>query len=214
MGGKIPKTSLSFGGIPLLRHTLQKFEACGQVDEVIPLVPSEELSFWTDEIVRPSMFKKVKAVLAGGAERQNSVFLGLKAIAGNADWVIIHDGARPFVPPELIDRVLRATRRWKAVAAALPAGETIKEVSAEREVLRTVDRGSLWMVQTPQAFEYRLIVTANEKAEEDRFGGTDDASLVERLGIPVRVVEGSRLNFKITTPEDLALGEALLKVLK
>ena len=214
IGGEIPKTSLSLGGIPLLRHTLQKFEACTQVDEILPLVPPEELSFWTNEIVRPSMFKKVKRVLAGGAERQDSVFLGLKAIAGNADWVVIHDGARPFVPPELIERALSETRRWKAVAAALPAGETIKEVSPEKEVLRTMDRRSLWIIQTPQAFEYNVIVSAHEKAREERFGGTDDASLVERLGIPVGVIEGSRLNFKITTPEDLTLGEALLKYLK
>jgi 2-C-methyl-D-erythritol 4-phosphate cytidylyltransferase len=214
MGRERPKTSLSLGGIPLLRQTLQKFEACTRVDEVLPMVPPEELSFWTDEIVRSSLFKKVKRVLAGGAERQDSVFLGLKAIAGNADWVIIHDGARPFVPPDLIERALSETQRWKAVAAALPAGETIKEVSLEREVLRTVDRRSLWIVQTPQAFEYNGIVGAHEKARAERFGGTDDASLMERLGIPVRVIEGSRLNFKITTPEDLTLGEALLRYLK
>jgi 2-C-methyl-D-erythritol 4-phosphate cytidylyltransferase len=214
MGGEKPKSSLSLGGIPLLRHTLQRFEACSQVDEVLPLVPPEELSFWNEEIVLRSIFKKVKRVLAGGAERQDSVFLGLKAIAGNADWVVIHDGARPFVPPELIERALWESRRWKAVVAALPAGETIKEVSPDKEILRTVDRSPLWITQTPQSFEYNLIVHAHEKARTERFGGTDDASLVERLGIPVRVIEGSRLNFKITTPEDLTLGEALLKYLK
>jgi len=214
MGGEIPKTSLSLGGVPLLWHTLQKFEACSRVDEVLPLVPPEELSFWTDEIARSSGFKKIQRVLAGGAERQDSVFLGLKAIAGNADWVVIHDGARPFVPPELIERALSETRRWKAVVAALPAGETIKEVSPEKEVLRSVDRGPLWIIQTPQAFAYNVIFGAHEKARAERFGGTDDASLVERLGFPVRVIEGSRLNFKITTPEDLTLGEALLKYLK
>ncbi|MCJ7493581.1 MAG: 2-C-methyl-D-erythritol 4-phosphate cytidylyltransferase [Deltaproteobacteria bacterium] len=214
MGKEIPKASLSLGGIPLLWHTLQKFEGCTQVDEILPLVPPKEVSFWTDEIGRRSKLKKVQRVLAGGEERQDSVFLGLKAIAGNADWVIIHDGARPFVPPELIERALSETRRWKAVTAALPAGETIKEVSLEKEVLRTVDRGSLWIIQTPQSFEYSLILSAHEKAREERFCGTDDASLVERLGIPVRVIEGSRFNFKITTPEDLILGEALLQYLK
>ena len=213
MGGNIPKTSILLGGIPLLRHTLQKFEVCSQVDEVLPLVPPEELSYWNDEIVLPSMFKKVKRVLAGGAERQDSVFLGLRAVAGNADWVIIHDGARPFVPPELIERALSESRRWKAVAAALPAGETIKEVSPGKEIVRTLDRASLWTMQTPQSFEYGLIVNAHEKARAEHFAGTDDAALVERLGFPVRVIEGSRLNFKITTPEDLTLGEALLRYL-
>ena len=214
MGKETPKASLSLGGIPLLWHTLQKFEACNQVDEILPLVPAKEVSFWTDEIGRRSKLKKVQRVLAGGAERQDSVFLGLQAIAGNADWVIIHDGARPFVPPELIERALSETRRWKAVAAALPAGETIKEVSLAKEVLKTVDRGPLWIIQTPQSFEYSLILNAHEKAREERFYGTDDASLVERLGIPVRVIEGSPFNFKITTPEDLILGEALLQYWK
>ncbi len=214
MGAGIPKTSLLLGGIPLLRHTLQKFEVCSRVDEVLPLVPPEELSFWEDEIVLPSMFKKVKRVLPGGAERQDSVFMGLRAIAGNADWVIIHDGARPFVPPELIERSLTESRRWQAVAAALPAGETIKEVSPGGEIVRTVDRASLWTMQTPQSFEYHLIVHAHEKARAEHFVGTDDAALVERLGFPVRVIEGSRLNFKITTPEDLTLGEALLQYLR
>ncbi len=214
MGGDIPKTSLFLGGIPLLRHTLQKFEVCSRVDEVLPLVPSEELSFWNDEIVLSSTFKKVKRVLAGGAERQDSVFLGLRAIAGYADWVIIHDGARPFVPPDLIERALSESLCWKAVAAALPAGETIKEVSPGKEIVRTVDRSSLWTMQTPQSFEYNLIVNAHEKARMEHFVGTDDAALVERLGFPVRVIEGSRLNFKITTPEDLTLGEALLQYLR
>ena len=214
MGGDIPKASLPLGGIPLLRHTLQKFEVCPQVDEILPLVPPQEVPFWTDEIGRRSGLKKVQRVLAGGAERQDSIFMGLKAIAGNADWVMIHDGARPFVSRELIEHTLSETLRWKAVAAALPAGETIKEVSPEKEVLRTVDRGSLWIIQTPQSFEYGLIVRAHEKAREERFSGTDDASLVERLGFPVRIIEGSRLNFKITTPEDLLLGEALLKYMR
>ena len=98
--------------------------------------------------------------------------------------------------------------------AAVPAGDTIKEISGEGEVLRTLDRSRLWIIQTPQSFELGLIIKAHEKAREEGFYGTDDASLVERLGIPVRVVEGSRLNFKITTPEDLILGEALLKHLE
>ncbi|MDI6752875.1 MAG: 2-C-methyl-D-erythritol 4-phosphate cytidylyltransferase [Thermodesulfobacteriota bacterium] len=214
MGGETSKASLLLGGIPLLARTLQKFEACPQIDEILPLVPPEEVSFWTDEIIRRYGLKKVLKILPGGLERQDSVGAGLKAIKGNADWVIVHDGARPFVPLPLIERTLSETNRWKAVVAALPAGETLKEVSPEKEVLRTVDRERLWIIQTPQCFEYGLIVRAHEKAGEDRFYGTDDAVLVERLGIPVRVIEGSRLNFKITTPEDLILGEALLKYWK
>ena len=214
MGGEKPKAFLPLGPLPILAHTLQKFEACLQVDEILPLVPPGGSMIWTEEIVHQSGLKKVFQVLPGGEERQESVSIGLEAIRGKADWVIIHDGARPFVPLELIERTLSEVRRWNAVVAALPAHETLKEVSPVKEVLRTVDRRQLWMVQTPQAFEFNLIFRAHEQARKDGFLGTDDSSLVERLGIPVRIIEGSRFNFKITTSEDLVLAEALLKYLK
>jgi 2-C-methyl-D-erythritol 4-phosphate cytidylyltransferase len=135
----------------------------------------------------------------------------LRAIREKAEAVIIHDGVRPFVTPDLIQRALSEARHFQAVAVALPASETIKEVARENTVLRTVDRRQLWMMQTPQSFDYELIRRAHEEARRDGFVGTDDASLVERLGIPVKIIEGSRFNFKITTPEDLVLAEALLK---
>ena len=163
------------------------------------------------ETVRRFGLTKVSHILPGGEERQDSVYRGLQALRGKADWVIIHDGVRPFVPLELIQRVLSETRRWKAVVVALPANETVKEVSLENEVVRTVDRRRLWIIQTPQSFEYPLILRAHEEARREGFFGTDDASLVERLGIPVKILHGSRFNFKITTPEDLVLAEALLK---
>ena len=214
MGSEKPKAFLPLGGIPLLTHTLQKFEACSQVDEILPLVPEGKVSSCENDIVRRSGLKKVQRIMAGGQERQESVYLGLKAIEKKADFVIIHDGDRPFVFPELIELALSESKRWKAVVAAMPAGDTIKEVSPDGEIVRTVDRRHLWIIQTPQAFEYGLIARAHDKAKEEGFYGTDDASLVERLGVPVRVIEGSRFNFKITTPEDLILGEALLKYLK
>jgi 2-C-methyl-D-erythritol 4-phosphate cytidylyltransferase len=164
-----------------------------------------------EETIRRFALKKVSRVLPGGEERQDSVYRGLQALRGKADWVMIHDGVRPFVSPELIRQVLSEARRWKAVVAALPAGETVKEGSPENEVVRTVERNRLWMVQTPQAFEYPLVWRAHEEARREGFRGTDDASLVERLGIPVKILQGSRLNFKITTPEDLVLAEALLE---
>lgn len=213
MGGQSPKAFLPLGGIPLLARTLKKFEACPIVDEIIPLVPEGEVPFCAEEIVRRFSLKKVSRILPGGPERQDSVYYGLKAIEGKADFVIIHDGARPFVSLELIGRAISETRRWKAVVAAIPVGDTIKEVSEEREVQRTVDRSRLWIIQTPQSFEHSLIAQAQERAREEGFRGTDDASLVERLGVPVKVIEGSRFNLKITTPEDLVLGEALLRQL-
>lgn len=214
MGSEKPKAILPLGGIPLLTHTLQGFEACSQVDEILALVPAGEVPLFADEISRRAGLKKVSRILAGGPERQDSVYLGLKAIGGKADFVIIHDGARPFVPPELIERALSETRRYRAVVVGVPVADTIKEVSAQREVLRTLERSRLWAIQTPQSFEYGLIAEAHEKAREEGFYGTDDASLVERLRIPVRVIEGSRFNLKISTPEDLILGEAILQHLR
>ena len=213
MGAEKPKAFLPLGDRPILVHTLQKFEDCPQVDEVLPLLPPGEGMDWAGETVRRFGLKKVSRILPGGEERQDSVYRGLQALRGKADWVIIHDGVRPFVPPELIQQVLSETRRWKAVVVALPASETIKEGSPENEVVRTVDRRRLWMIQTPQSFEYPLILRAHEEARREGFLGTDDASLVERLGIPVKILRGSRFNFKITTPEDLVLAEALLKYL-
>jgi len=210
MGSPKTKALLPLGGIPLLTHTLQKFATCSQVDEIFALVPAGDLPLWNEEILHRPDLKKVSRILPGGPERQDSVYGGLRAIAGKADFVIIHDGVRPFVSPELIERILLATRRHKAVVAAVPAGDTIKEISGEGEVLKTLDRNRLWIIQTPQSFELGLIIKAHERAREEGFYGTDDASLVERLGIPVHIVDGSRFNFKITTPEDLILGEALL----
>jgi 2-C-methyl-D-erythritol 4-phosphate cytidylyltransferase len=211
MGSERPKAFISLGALPILAHTLQKFEACPQVDEIIPLVPPGEGVTWTREIVSRHGLQKVFQIMPGGAERQESVFIGLKAIREKAGAVIIHDGARPFVTIDLIQRSLSEARRFRAVAVALPASETVKEVDRENTVLKTVDRRQLWMMQTPQSFDYQLILMAHEEARRDGFVGTDDASLVERLGIPVKIIEGSRFNFKITAPEDLVLAEALLK---
>ncbi len=198
----------------MLKHTLLKLEACEEVKEVIPLVPPEEVTFWEEEILSKKEIKKVQRILAGGEERQDSVFLGLQAVAGEAEIIVIHDGARPFMPPELIKKSLAEMDNFQAVVTALPAHETIKEVSPRKEVVKTLERNFLWLVQTPQTFTYSSIFYAHEMARKENFFGTDDAALIERLGIPIRVIEGSRLNFKITTPEDLLLAEALLKYQK
>jgi len=214
MGSERPKAFLPLGGIPILAYTLQKFEACPGVEEILPVVPAGSGVLWTEQIVREWGMKKVSRIVPGGAERQESVHLGLKALQGKADWVIIHDGVRPFVSPDLIERSLAETGRWQAVVAALPAQETLKEVSPEKEVLKTVNRRHLWIIQTPQVFAFDLILRAHEEARREGFAATDDSLLVERLGVPVRIIEGSKLNLKITTPEDLVLGEGLLKHLE
>jgi len=212
MAEEIPKAFLPMGGAPLLAHTLQQFESCSGVEEVIVLAPPGNGVQPAEELVKRHGFRKVSRIVPGGAERQDSVYAGLKALGPRSDLVLIHDGARPFITPDLIERVVAETRGSRAAVAAIPVRDTIKEVGEDGRVLKTLTRDCLWEIQTPQGFHYSLILEAYEEAFRDGFYGTDDAALVERLGVEVKVVLGSRYNLKITTPEDLVLGEALLKV--
>ena len=213
MAEETPKAFLPLGGAPLLAHTLRQFEASSIVGEVVVLAPPGDGIRLAEEMAARHGIRKVSRVVAGGAERQDSVYRGLKALENRTDLVLIHDGARPFATPELIERVAAETRLAKAAVAAVPVRDTIKEIGADGMVLRTLNRGPLWETQTPQGFHYPLILEAYEKAFRDGFYGTDDAALVERLGVKVKVVLGSRFNLKITTPEDLVLGKALLQSL-
>jgi 2-C-methyl-D-erythritol 4-phosphate cytidylyltransferase len=138
------------------------------------------------------------------------VAAGLRALPGDVEFVVIHDGARPFASTALIDRVLAEARRHGAAIAAIPVQDTVKRVSADLFLEGTVDRRALWLAQTPQAFSVALLREAHALARDSRFAGTDDAALVEALGHPVRVVPGSRLNFKITTREDLSLARMIV----
>ena len=212
MAEELPKGFLPMDGTPLLAHTLRPFEACSGVGEVVILAPPGNGVRLAEDLVRRFGFKKVSRVVRGGAERQDSVYAGLKALGPDVDLVLIHDGARPFITPDLIERIVKETRVLKAVVAALPVRDTIKEIGEDGRVLKTLNRERLWEIQTPQGFHYPLLLKAYDKAFQDRYYGTDDAALVERLGIGVKVVLGSRFNLKITTPEDLVLGEALLKL--
>ncbi|MHB8837213.1 MAG: 2-C-methyl-D-erythritol 4-phosphate cytidylyltransferase, partial [Candidatus Methylomirabilia bacterium] len=151
-----------------------------------------------------------RPAVAGGRERQDSVAAGLRALPAGIDYVVIHDGARPFATAALVERVLAAARRHGAALAAVPVHDTIKRVSPDLFLDGTVDRRALWLAQTPQAFSVGLLREAHAQARAAGLEATDDAALVEALGHPVRVVPGSRLNFKITTREDLALARLLV----
>lgn len=212
MAQDTPKVFLPLGGIPLLAHTLQKFEASPVIQDVLLLVPDEEGVRLAEEIVRRFGFRKVFRIMPGGAERQDSVYRGLKELSPTTEIVVIHDGARPLVPVELIERAVAETCVSKCVIAALPVRDTIKEVAEGGQVLKTLERNLLWEIQTPQGFAYPLLMEAHEKARQQGYYGTDDAVLVERLGAPVKVFLGSRSNIKITAPEDMALGEAILEL--
>jgi len=212
MAEELPKAFLPMDGIPLLAHTLRQFEACPGVGEVVVLAPPGNGVQLAEDLVKRFGFKKVSRIVPGGAERQDSVYAGLKVLEPDMDVVLIHDGARPFITPDLVERIVTETRISKAVVAAIPVRDTIKEIGEDGRVLKTLSRNLLWEIQTPQGFQYPLLLKAYEKAFQDRFYGTDDAALVERLGLRVKVISGSRYNLKITTPEDLVLGEALLKM--
>jgi 2-C-methyl-D-erythritol 4-phosphate cytidylyltransferase len=190
---------------PLLAYAVAAFQRCAAIGR-IALVLAEDALVRGRELARDEGFDKVCAVVAGGARRQDSVRAGLEA-AGRVGWVVVHDGARPLVTPELIERGLAAARETGAACCALPVPDTVKE-AGEGFITRSLDRSRLWLAQTPQVFRYDLLVEAHRKAQGE---ATDDASLVEALGVKVKLFEGSPRNLKVTTPEDLALVQALLR---
>lgn len=210
MGRTIPKQFLMLGGVPLLVHSLRVLEAADSVSEIVLGVPEADREFCLREIVTPHGFKKVTKIVAGGEHRQDSVRHGLEAVGDEAEVVLVHDAVRPFLTVDMIQRVIEAAVKHGAAVAAVPMRDTVKQVGAEGLIERTVDRGQLWLAQTPQAFRRALFREAHRKAKLDEFHGTDDVQLVERLGHPVAVVEGSGENIKITRPEDLSIGEAIL----
>ncbi|MBM4125112.1 MAG: 2-C-methyl-D-erythritol 4-phosphate cytidylyltransferase [Nitrospira sp.] len=210
MGGHVPKQFLMLGGLPILVHSLLALEAAPCVEAVILSVPEADREFCLREIVTPYGLKKVTKVVAGGAQRQDSVRHGLAAVGEETEVVLVHDAVRPFVTPDMVQRVVEAAAKHGAAVVAIPMRDTVKQVGADGLIERTVDRGHLWLAQTPQAFRLARFQEAHRKAALDGFHGTDDVQLVERLGYPVAVVEGSGDNIKITRPEDLAIGEAIL----
>ena len=211
MGSDRAKQFLELSGIPLLAVTLKPFQNCPEVDEIILVVPLSDVDYCRKEIVERFGLKKVKKIVPGGKQRQDSVRLGLDAAGENWGLVLIHDGVRPAVDEALIKRVIETATSHRAVITALPAKETVKEINSRHEVVKTYDRQQVWLVQTPQVFRYEDIVAAHQKSlHEGCEEATDDSVLIERLGIPVTVVEGSEKNIKVTTPYDLELARFLL----
>ena len=214
--GHADKLFAPLAGRPLLAHSLAAFQQCPAVERIV-LVLSERNRRQGKALVEGGAFPKVEALCLGGERRQDSVRAGLSALggAGPDDWVVVHDGARPLVTPALIEEGLAAARETGAAICALPAQDTVKEADEQGLVRETLDRERLWLVQTPQVFRYDMLREAHERARlpagQARGDATDDASLVEAVGHRVRLYMGSRRNLKVTTPEDLALAEALLR---
>jgi 2-C-methyl-D-erythritol 4-phosphate cytidylyltransferase len=216
MGQAIPKPYLLLGGKPILARTLQIFETIPEVLQVLVVVHPDDLDYCQDNVISPFGFKKVLRLVPGGKERQDSVYHALKVLQKEDDLeiILVHDAVRPFITPEYIHRVIQAARRHGAAVLGWPAQDTLKQVNSQGQVLGTLDRQDIWQIQTPQGFQAPLLWRAFVEAYSRDFYGTDEASLVEELQHPVVVVPGSPVNFKITTPEDLQLAEALLSVLR
>jgi 2-C-methyl-D-erythritol 4-phosphate cytidylyltransferase len=210
MGSHRPKQFLELGGAPVIIHTLKRFEQCGAISQVVVVLPAADAAGFI-ALADKHRIKKLTRVVPGGATRAESVFRGLQAVrAATAGIIAVHDGVRPFVTPDEIDRTVRAAEEHGAAILVAPAVDTIKEV-ADGRVTRTLARATLRHALTPQCFRYDLLRRAYESAIAARVEATDDSALVERLGVSVVIVEGDARNIKITRPEDLAMAELLLR---
>jgi 2-C-methyl-D-erythritol 4-phosphate cytidylyltransferase len=205
------KQYLQVAGRPVLVHTLLKFDVCPLIDHICLVVPDDDLDFCRHRLLAGGPIKKTVQFVAGGRHRQQSVYNGLKSLDHKNGLVAIHDGVRPLVDPLLITACIRAAETSGACAPGIPAYDTIKRVSGEGTIAGTMERKGLWLIQTPQVFRYAIITEAHDRALRDGYVGTDDASLVERLGFPVALISGSKSNIKVTTAEDLAMTAALLR---
>jgi 2-C-methyl-D-erythritol 4-phosphate cytidylyltransferase len=211
MGKDRAKQFLDLNGRPILAVTLEPFEKCRGIHEIVLVVPPRDLETCRDDFVPRYGFKKIKQVVSGGKERRDSVRMGLEALPGSCERVLIHDGVRPLVTLDLIQRILAASDTYRAVIAALPAKETVKEVDDSGEVTATLDRNRIYLVQTPQVFFYEDILAAHRTAFRENWQGiTDDARLAEMAGIPVHVISGEEENIKVTTPFDLEWARILM----
>ena len=214
IGGPRAKQFPELNGTPILIHTLRRFEECECIDQIIVVLPASELLGFLD-LADKYHLKKITKAVAGGAERQKSVFNGIHAINNsNAKIVVVHDGVRPFVTEQIIHDVIQAAQKYGAAIAGLPAVDTVKQVDRTADgalITATLPRERVVMAQTPQGFRYDVLKKAFDEATADGFTGTDEASLVERSGHEVAVVMGSPSNIKITTPADMELAEFYLK---
>lgn len=210
MGAGRRKQFLLLAGRPILAHTLCAFDNCRVIDQIILVIPAEETAFCQKNIIEPAGLIDKVTLVAGGRRRQDSVFNGIESIGDNEGIVLIHDGVRPLVTCALIEACIQGSKeRGSCIPALLPV-DTLKMVNGNGVVTRTIDRGSLRMVQTPQAFQLPIIRTAHQQAKNKGWEATDDASLVERIGLDVHIIQGVQENFKITTAGDLALAEFYL----
>jgi len=210
MGSDVPKQFLSLGGIPLLIHALRVFDAATGISEIIVVVPEEDRDHCRHEVLPPYHLKKLTQVVGGGPRRQDSVYNGFRAADPHSSIILVHDAVRPFLTVSLVNSVVESAEKHGAAIVAIPMRDTVKRVTSNQIIEKTLDREGLWLAQTPQAFRKALLEEAHHRGQSTGCEATDDAFLVEQLGHPVAIVTGSSDNIKITRPEDLLMGEAIL----
>lgn len=215
MGAGHNKQYLQLAGKPLVAHSLELFDQHPQIEKIYLVLPAAEIDFFSENILPQLQLTKLPQIVAGGHERQDSVSNALQQLMFDqvkADSIVlIHDGARPLFNPAKIDELIDCAATQGGAICAVRVKDTIKQVEKGR-IWATPERKNLWQAQTPQAFRFELLFRAYQNAVSENFQGTDDASLVERLGHRVMIVEGDYRNLKITTPEDLCIAEALIKM--
>jgi len=207
MGGEVNKQLLHLAGRPVIEYSLQALLAVPVAGVILVTAPGEEQCF--ARILGDLVPGNQIIIVAGGDSRRDSVRQGLKALPAGVSLVVVHDGARPLVKPGLIRAAIEEARRWGASTLAVPVKDTVKLAGPDNLVRETLPRELLWQVQTPQVFNLDILLEAHRAAAQDAFESTDDASLVERLGRPVKLVPGDYTNIKITTPDDILLAEKI-----
>ncbi|MBW2605456.1 MAG: 2-C-methyl-D-erythritol 4-phosphate cytidylyltransferase [Deltaproteobacteria bacterium] len=210
MKGTMRKQYLDLAGRPVLAHSIMAFDSCSLVEEIFLVVPKEDVEYCQNKILSLLHLKNRINLVYGGAKRQDSVYNGLQAIDKNTGTVVVHDGVRPFIHPEDLKQCILGSKKYGACILGIMASDTLKRVDNLGIIETTLPRENIWLAQTPQAFQYDLILKAHETARRDGYVGTDDASLVERLGANVKIINGSRFNIKITLREDLAVAKEML----
>ena len=209
MKGTMRKQYLDLSGRPVLAHSIMAFDLCSLVEEIFLVVPEEDVEYCQKKILSLLDLKTCINLVPGGAKRQDSVYNGLQAIKKNTETVVIHDGVRPFIHPEDLKACILGSKKYGACILATAAIDTLKRVGESDFILTTLPRENIWLAQTPQAFQYDLIIKAHETARRYGYIGTDDASLVEKLEEDVKIINGSRFNIKITKKEDLDIAKAM-----
>ena len=211
MGTTVKKQFIQLRDKEVLAHTIEAFNEVDEISEIIVVVGQEDVEKVRQEIVARYQLNKVSKIVVGGKERQDSVYNGLIATSDEIEYVMIHDGARPFISKAVIQTAIEKTKQYKATIVAVPVKDTIKVIDIETKTVDcTPQREKLWAVQTPQSFDKKLLLAAYENAHQKGLQVTDDSMIVEAYGKKVHVVLGEYTNIKITTPEDLVIGESIL----